>query len=433
LCQVKKKKLFLIFQNRIMNRSSLIILALFFNISVFAQNKEALKNQKELIERDIAYTSSLLEKTRDNKNTSINYLNFLDKKISSQERLIQILNIELNLLQKQIIRLQRKIESSEVLILKKEKEILKLKNDYGTMIYSLQKSKSNRNNLMFVISAENFNQAYKRLLYLKQYAKSRKSQANQISKNQDSLALNKEHLISQQKLINNKINENLLLISDKKVKLVTVIESKEEKKTIVAKLQKSEKLFKTKIQQQQKEALLLEKKIKKIIEEEIRKAREAAKKISESSTISLTPEAKIISDKFSSNKGSLPWPLDQGLIVQFFGKQKHRIFNEVETFNNGINIATNKNSNIRSVFDGKISRIFFIKGEGKAVLINHGEFFTVYSGLKEVFVKLGDKILAKEKIGVVLTDENDNKTELHFEIWKGYDKQDPSLWLFEAY
>ena len=340
---------------------------------------------------------------------------------------------ELNLLQKQIIRLQRKIESSEVLILKKEKEILKLKNDYGTMIYSLQKSKSNRNNLMFVISAENFNQAYKRLLYLKQYAKSRKSQANQISKNQDSLALNKERLIIQQKLISNKMNENLLLISDKKVKLGTVIESKEEKKTVVAKLKKSEKLFKTKIQQQQKEALLLEKKIKKIIEEEIRKAREAAKKISESSTISLTPEAKIISDKFSSNKGSLPWPLDQGLIVQFFGKQKHRIFNEVETFNNGINIATNKNSNIRSVFDGKISRIFFIKGEGKAVLINHGEFFTVYSGLKEVFVKLGDKILAKEKIGVVLTDENNNKTELHFEIWKGYDKQDPSLWLFEAY
>ncbi len=416
-----------------MNRSSLIILALIFNISVFAQNKEALKNQKELIERDIAYTSTLLEKTRDNKNTSINYLNFLDKKISSQERLIQILNIELNLLQKQIIRLQRKIESSEVLILKKEKEILKLKNDYGTMIYSLQKSKSNRNNLMFVISAENFNQAYKRLLYLKQYAKSRKSQANQISKNQDSLALNKELLISQQKLISNKMNENLLLISDKKVKLGTVIESKEEKKTIFAKLQKSEKLFKIKIQEQQKKALLLEQKIKKIIEEEIRKARESAKKNSESSTISLTPEAKIISDKFIANKGSLPWPLDQGLIVRFFGKQKHRVFNEVETFNNGINIATNKNSNIRSVFDGKISRIFFIKGEGKAVLINHGEFFTVYSGLKEVFVKLGDKILAKEKIGVVLTDENDNKTELHFEIWKGYDKQDPSLWLFEAY
>ena len=416
-----------------MNRSSLIILALIFSINVFAQNKEALKNQKELIEKEIAYTSTLLEKTRDNKNTSINYLDFLDKKISSQERLIQILNIELNLLQKQIIRLQRKIESSEVLILKKEKEILKLKNDYGTMIYSLQKSKSNRNNLMFVISAENFNQAYKRLLYLKQYAKSRKSQANQISKNQDSLALNKERLISQQKLISNKMNENLLLISDKKVKLGTVIESKEEKKKIFAKLQKSEKLFKIKIQEQQKKALLLEQKIKKIIEEEIRKARESAKKNSESSTISLTPEAKIISDKFIANKGSLPWPLDQGLIVRFFGKQKHRVFNEVETFNNGINIATNKNSNIRSVFDGKISRIFFIKGEGKAVLINHGEFFTVYSGLKEVFVKLGDKILAKEKIGVVLTDENDNKTELHFEIWKGYDKQDPSLWLFEAY
>ncbi|MBC8226459.1 MAG: M23 family metallopeptidase, partial [Gammaproteobacteria bacterium] len=98
-----------------------------------------------------------------------------------------------------------------------------------------------------------------------------------------------------------------------------------------------------------------------------------------------------------------------------------------------INIATNKNAIIRSVFDGKISRIFFIKGEGKAVLINHGEFFTVYSGLEEVKVKLGDNILSKEEIGTVLTRDNDNRTELHFEIWQGYDKQDPSLWLCEAF
>ena len=149
--------------------------------------------------------------------------------------------------------------------------------------------------------------------------------------------------------------------------------------------------------------------------------------------ISLTPEAQLLSDKFSSNKGKLPWPLEQGVIIQKYGKQKHKVFGNIETFNNGINIATNKNAIIRSVFDGKISRIFFIKGEGKAVLINHGEFFTVYSGLEEVKVKLGDNILSKEEIGRVLTRENDNRTELHFEIWQGYDKQDPSLWLFEAF
>ena len=104
----------------------------------------------------------------------------------------------------------------------------------------------------------------------------------------------------------------------------------------------------------------------------------------------------------------------------------------VETFNNGINIATNENAVIRSVFKGKVSRIFFIKGEGKAVLINHGEYFTVYSGLKAVNVKLGDNVLTKEQIGTVLTDNTDNKTELHFEIWQGYEKLNPSLWLFEA-
>ena len=121
------------------------------------------------------------------------------------------------------------------------------------------------------------------------------------------------------------------------------------------------------------------------------------------------------------------------MIVQYYGKQKHPVFSSVETFNNGIDIATDKNALVRTVFDGVVSRIFFIKGSGKAVLINHGEYFSVYSGLEEVYVKTGEKVLSKEKIGTVLSQESENKTELHFEIWKGYEKQDPSHWLFNAY
>ena len=133
------------------------------------------------------------------------------------------------------------------------------------------------------------------------------------------------------------------------------------------------------------------------------------------------------------NKGKLPWPLENGVIISKYGKQKHVVFSEVETFNNGVDIATDKNTEVRVVFDGIVSRIFFIKGEGKAILINHGEYFSVYSGLKEVIVKAGEKLLSKEKIGVVLTHEEERKTELHFEIWKGYEKQDPSNWLYKAY
>ena len=403
---------------------------LIFPIVVFCQNKEELKNQKKAIEKEISYTSSLLKKTKENKKTSLQYISYLNKKINSQERLIQISNIELALIKKQINKLENEILFTEQQIDKKGKEIIALKKEYGKMLYSLQKNKNDRNSLMFIMSSETFNQAYKRVLYLREYTRMRKAQTLQIIKSQDSLSANSERLLFQIDQINKKKIESINLISNKKENLNKILEDKKEKNTTVAKLKKSEKIFLKKIKEQQKQSRILEEKIKRIIEEEIRLSRERLK--NEDNTISLTPEAKRLSDQFSANKGNMPWPLEQGLIVSYFGKQKHHVFGNVETFNNGINIATNENAIIRAVFNGKVSRIFFIKGEGKAVLINHGEYFTVYSGLKTVSVKLGDEVLTKEKIGTVLTDNSDNKTELHFEIWQGYDKLNPSLWLYEA-
>lgn len=415
-----------------MKQYSFLFILLLITYLSFGQNKDILKQQQIALEKEINYTTSLLNKTKENKKSSLVYIDYLDKKISSQERLLQLLNIEQNLLKKQIFKLENKILENEKSINDAEKEIIELRKEYGEIIYSLQKNKNERNDLMFIISSETFNQAYKRILFLREYSRARKTQALQITKNQDSLAINKQRLFSQKELIKSKKEQNLKLISNKKKSLNKVLISKDEKKTAVSKLQKSEQIFLKKIKDQQKKSRQLEQKIKKIIEEEIRLAREKIKR-DKDNKISLTPEAQLLSDKFSANKGKLPWPLEQGLIIQKFGKQKHKVFGNIETFNNGINIATNKNAIIRSVFDGKISRIFFIKGEGKAVLINHGEFFTVYSGLEEVKVKLGDNILAKEEIGKVLTRENDDRTELHFEIWQGYDKQDPSVWLFEAF
>ena len=415
-----------------MKQNSFLFILLLITYLSFGQNKDILKQQQIALEKEINYTTSLLNKTKENKKSSLVYIDYLDKKISSQERLLQLLNIEQNLLKKQIFKLENKILENENSINAAEKEIIELKKEYAEIIYSLQKNKNERNDLMFIISSETFNQAYKRILFLREYSRARKTQALQITKNQDSLAINKQRLFSQKELIKSKKEQNLKLISNKKKSLNKVLTSKEEKKTAVSKLQKSEQIFLKKIKDQQKKSRKLEQKIKKIIEEEIRLAREKIKR-DKDNKISLTPEAQLLSDKFSANKGKLPWPLEQGLIIQKFGKQKHKVFGNIETFNNGINIATNKNAIIRTVFEGKISRIFFIKGEGKAVLINHGEFFTVYSGLEEVRVKLGDNILAKEEIGKVLTRENDDRTELHFEIWQGYDKQDPSAWLFEAF
>jgi len=413
-----------------MRSSKIFIVIIIVPIFCFSQNKDQLKKQKKAIENEISYTTSLLEKTKENKQASLQYISYLNKKISSQERLIQISNIELSLIKKQINKLENQILFTEQQIDKKGKEILALKNEYGKMLYSLQKNKNDRNSLMFIMSSETFNQAYKRVLYLREYSRMRKAQTLQIIKSQDSLSASSERLILQKQLISEKKTESIDLISNKRNNLNKILESKQEKDSKVAKLQKSEKIFLRKIKDQQKQARLIEEKIKRIIEEEIRLAREKLK--TENNSISLTPEAQLLSDQFSANKGNMPWPLEQGLIVSYFGKQKHHVFGNVETFNNGINIATNENAIIRSVFNGKVSRIFFIKGEGKAVLINHGEYFTVYSGLKTVSVKLGDEVLTKEQIGTVLTDNSEKKTELHFEIWQGYDKLNPSLWLYEA-
>ena len=413
-----------------MRLSKIFIVIIIVPIFCFSQNKDQLKKQKKAIENEISYTTSLLEKTKENKQASLQYISYLNKKISSQERLIQISNIELSLIKKQINKLENQILFTEQQIDKKGKEILALKNEYGKMLYSLQKNKNDRNSLMFIMSSETFNQAYKRVLYLREYSRMRKAQTLQIIKSQDSLSASSERLILQKQLISEKKTESIDLISNKRNNLNKILESKQEKDSKVAKLQKSEKIFLRKIKDQQKQARLIEEKIKRIIEEEIRLAREKLK--TENNSISLTPEAQLLSDQFSANKGNMPWPLEQGLIVSYFGKQKHHVFGNVETFNNGINIATNENAIIRSVFNGKVSRIFFIKGEGKAVLINHGEYFTVYSGLKTVSVKLGDEVLTKEQIGTVLTDNSEKKTELHFEIWQGYDKLNPSLWLYEA-
>ena len=406
------------------------LIVVVFPLFCFSQNKDQLKEQKKALEKEISYTSTLLNKTKENKKESMRYINYLDKKISSQERLIQISNIELNLIKKQILKLESKIESTEKQIDKKGKEIIALKKEYGKMLYSLQKNKNDRNNLMFIMSSQTFNQAYKRVLYLREYSRLRKSQLVQIQKSQDSLSVKSERLLKQRNLITKKKDESLVLISNKKQNLDKILESKNEKNKVVANLQKSENIFLKKIKEQQKQSRLIEEQIKRIIEEEIKAAR--AKLKQKNSTMSLTPEARLLSDEFSANRGNMPWPLEQGLIVADFGKQKHHVFGNVETFNNGINIATSEDAIIRSVFKGKVSRIFFIKGEGKAVLINHGEYFTVYSGLKTVTVKLGDEVLTKEKIGTVLTDSGEGKTELHFEIWQGYEKLDPSLWLYEA-
>lgn len=416
-----------------LNNFLLFFFCCLLSILSFAQTKGELKKQKEDIEKEISYTTEILSKTKINKTKSLNYLRLLESQIKSKELLLNTLQVEITLINKQIKKTEKSITHTEESILRKTESLNNLKDEYAKMIYAAFIQKGSRNDLMFIISSDDFNQAYKRIIYLKQYTAFRKNQSHKIINNQHELTLKREKLAQKKDRLIEEYAAKGHLLSSKKNELESVNSTKDEKEQLVKNLVKSERLFKKQIQDKQKKAKALDVKLRKIIEEEIRKSREEAKKKSGNDIFSLTPEAQALSSEFNNNKGKLPWPLEKGIIVEQYGKQKHAVFSGVETFNNGIDIATDKNSVVRVVFDGRISRIFFIKGEGKAILVNHGDYFTVYSGLQEVTVKVGDKVLSKEKLGVVLTQEAENKTELHFEIWKGYDKNDPSKWLYKAY
>jgi len=412
-----------------LSKQIIFIAIILFAIPVFSQNKKALQEKREQIDKDIKYTNKLLKKTKKDKEKSLEYLKVLSTQLKNREELLQMLNIEISFIEKQIGETTIKIVENHKIIEEKKKELIKLKEDYAKMIYYTYKNKHSLDSWGFIFSSKSFNQAYKRLKYLKQYTQHRKIQAEIIIRTEEELKKEIADLENQKINLQKDKENKKALIGSKEIEVKELEVQKTDKKSLIKKLKKSESRFKKELQKQQLAAKELDEKIRKIIEEEIKKERAKEKK----EGFALTPEAKRISDNFLENKGALPWPLDKGIIVQGFGKQQHEVFKNIEIYNNGIDIATDKGAKVRAVFDGKVSRIFFIKGEGKVILINHGEYFTVYSGLTEVSIQMEEKIYSKQEIGTVMTDKNNQKTHLHFEIWKNYEKQNPSHWLYKAH
>ena len=406
---------------------SLIFIFLLFPSMVFSQTVSELERQKTEIESEINYTTNLLKTISSDKKKSITYLNILDIQITQKEQYVLSLNREISQLNNKINAIKKeeiKINSAIELY---QKELKKVKGEYAKMIYAAYKYNQQSNKILFIVSSKNFYQAYKRMLYLKQLVSFRKKQAQKIEEINNQLNAKKTELISLKDNLSIQFSEKQILLDKQNEELEGISQNKVEKNNIINNLIQSESSIKKQLQDQKKKIEELNIKIKKIIEEEITKANNST------TAYSKTPESMALSEEFSKNKGKLPWPVEKGVIVSRYGVQKHPVFKNVQTYNNGINIATNPKSSVRSVFDGAVSRIFLIKGEGKAILINHGEYFTVYSGLKEVSVKNGDKVFAKQTIGIALTNEEQSKTEIHFEIWRGYEKNDPSKWLYNAY
>ncbi|MGV8134828.1 MAG: murein hydrolase activator EnvC family protein [Mangrovibacterium sp.] len=386
------------------------IFPVLFVISSFGQSMTDLRSKKEYAEQAIRLTSTLLEEARKNEKATLNKLNLISRQIENRNVLIENINAEYVLLDKYVT------ENTEVVDML-QADLADLKKEYAAMIRFAQKSKSSKDLMIFLLSSESLNQAYKRLLYMRQYTRYRKIQLEGISAlsaliKEKAAALEKQ---KQQKLqlINSKQEENLLLEREKK-----------EQNRSVASLRQKQQDLRRKLKEQEKIQDELERAIEKLIQEEARKTGGQVEKYA------MTPEQKLIAADFEKNKGRLPWPVERGIITERFGVHPHPVLKQITVKSNGIDISTQSGSKARAVFSGEVSRVFAISGGNMAVIIRHGTFLTVYSNLKEVFVKAGQKVSLKQEIGSIFTDDNDdNKTVLKFQVWKENQKLNPQEWI----
>ncbi|MBS4062374.1 MAG: peptidoglycan DD-metalloendopeptidase family protein [Bacteroidetes bacterium] len=386
---------------------------------LFAQDRKLeLENTKKRIEEEINYTSKLLEETRKSKQMSLNELTMLQSRIRQRENLVATI-------QKQLIQLETQLTRTRRELNRIESELEGLKKEYARMIAFAYKNRSGLNKMMFLFSADDFNQAYRRLKYLQQYSAMRQKQIDLISEAQSDLKQKRENLEKERaektKLFEAERREQILL-SNEKMNMDLAVK----------KIGQQEGKLQQTLRQKEQDARKLQREIEAIIAEEIRKARQRQGEKDTGAPdrlMSLTPEEQRLSNSFTQNRGKLPWPVERGVISSRFGEQPHPVLKKVTIKNNGIDIATTKGSEARAVFDGVVVSTNRITASNNAVIIRHGDYFSVYSNLEQVYVKRGDKISTKQSIGLIHTEKTESKTELHFEIWQNRTIVDPALWL----
>ncbi len=387
---------------------SIFILFLGFQ-TIAQQSKSDLQKKRNKIENEIAYTNKLLSETRKNKQNTLGELKLINSKLNNRNELIATLKNEAYILNNEISITENSIKNLNT-------DLIQLKKEYAKVVYFAYKYKTSYNKLIYLFSADDFNQAFQRMRYLDQIGEFIRDEAIAIRKKEEEkqLYLNvlKEQK-GQKKSVLDKESDQLYKLEGEKA----------EKDLLKNKMQAQEKDLRAQLRTKEKEARKLEKKIEDIIAKATKPKTKKGEK-----TFSLTPEEKQLSASFVGNKGKLPWPTDRGVVSESFGIHSHPVLKGVKTKNNGINIATSGGSDARSIFDGTVVSVTTITNNNRAVIIRHGDYFTVYSNLETIYVKAGDNIKVKETLGRIHTNGN-GKTELHFEVWKGKGKQNPAYWL----
>ena len=381
------------------------------NAQDYQARQKKLEAQKISLKKEISQINSLIAESKKISKNLADDIEDLQLKISVRDKLININNSQLNNLTNIINNQNDRIDDLEV-------NLKNLKNEYEKIIYNSYKKRSTQMKLMFLFASENINQAFKRFQYFKQYSKYRKKQADRIVQVQQEIEDNVD---------------SLLISKTQKEKLIE--ENRDVKQSLTKEKQQQDNLFKGLLKNQKDYAAQIDKKEKqtKLIDNEIQKlirlAIAESNKNNNSINFALTPEGRLISTNFQANRGRLPWPVKEGVIVRRFGTQPHPVVRTTTINSNGISIATSPNAIAYSVFDGEVLSVYGFSGGNPGVLIRHGKYISNYQNLSSIFVKKGDKINANDEIGIVFTNESNGKTVLKFNIFNELKPENPTIWL----
>ena len=403
---------------------SFLVLSTFLSTgTAFAQTNEqkALEAKREQLEKEIGEINRLLFAEKKEKGNVLDQMEALDQKINVRQQLIRVTNQQSNLLNRQI--------NANIRSISKLRDDLKLlREEYATMIQKSYQNKSQQSRLMFLLSSENFFQAFKRMQYMKQYTQYRKDQGEQIMIKTDELTQLNVDLTNQRKA------KDQLIATNNRAKAQLMKEMKSQKE-LLGSIRQNESKYAQAIQKKKREARKIDQQIERLIRNAIAASNKkaGAGKVTKASSnkFILTPEATLVANNFSANKGKLIWPVEKGIKSQGFGVYKDAVYPGIKHQSNGVIITTDEGAMARAIFEGEVIAILSVPGGNKGVQIKHGNFISTYYNLSDLYVKKGDIVAIKAALGKIYTNRSNGQTRLKFYLYQDTSRLNPEEWVYQ--
>lgn len=382
-----------------------LVLSACLLVPAWSESVKELQRKQKKLQAEIEQTNKMLKQTKKDESATMNKLQLLNQNIKTQKKLIHTLDNEITALNREMTRLSNTRDSLQVVL-------ERYKGDYAQMVKQSHYARMQQSPLLFLLASDSFQQLARRTRYLQEFAHFRQEQVRRIENTQ-------AEIDTQNELLETNKADKQAALSSRKREQANLQRDERKQKNMLSQLKSKEKDLNKQIKQKQKKVDELNRKIDDLVRKQAEKA----------SKTSLTKEQKLIAGGFEANKGRLPWPVEKGMISGHFGKQQHPVYSQVTMDNKGIYLQTTAGTKARAVYKGEVTSCFMVGGT-YAVIVQHGNYRTVYSNLSKLSVKQGDKVDTKQAIGTIFTDpEQDQKTELYFQIYKDKNIQNPELWI----